>query len=41
MHVVGEKRSREVDWANIERIFVSKPPAEWAAHEMSNKEKAS
>jgi hypothetical protein len=41
MHVVGEKRSREVDWANIERIFVSKPPAEWAVHETANKEKAS
>lgn len=41
MHVVGEKRSREVDWANIERIFVSKPPKQWAVHETPNKEEAS
>lgn len=29
MHVVGEKESRLVDWANVNKVFVSKPPAEW------------
>lgn len=41
MHVVGEKRAREVDWATIDRIFVSKPPAIWAAHEPTKREQDS
>jgi hypothetical protein len=41
MHVVGEKHAREVDWAMVERVFVSKPPAEWALHETPTKEKDS
>ena len=30
MHVVGEKAPRKVEWAEITKIDVSKPPAEWA-----------
>ncbi len=30
MHVVGEKQPRKVPWSNITRVFVSKPPAQWA-----------
>ncbi len=41
MHVVGEKHRRAVDWANIERIFVSKPPAKWAMHNNPFEEKDS
>ena len=41
MHVVGEKQAREVDWANIEKIFVSKPPAKWAVHDRPHQEQAS
>ena len=29
MHVVGEKERRLVDWANVNKVFASKPPAEW------------
>lgn len=29
MHVVGEQSKRLVDWANINKVFVSKPPAAW------------
>jgi|TARA_B110000444_G_C18838952_1_gene597734 hypothetical protein len=38
MHVVGEKHGRSVDWANVERIFVSKPPAKWANHRIAEEE---
>ena len=29
MHVVGEKERRFVDWANVNKVFASRPPAEW------------
>ena len=29
MHVVGEKESRLVNWANVNKVFASRPPAEW------------
>ena len=29
MHVVGEKERRLVDWANVNKVFASRPPAEW------------
>ncbi|MFB1037904.1 MAG: nuclease-related domain-containing protein [Candidatus Poseidoniaceae archaeon] len=29
MHVVGEKERRFVDWGNVNKVFASRPPAEW------------
>ena len=29
MHVVGEARAREILWANVDRIVLSKPPTDW------------
>ena len=29
MHVVGESKPRQIPWACIEKIVLSKPPAEW------------
>ena len=29
MHVVGEPKPRQIPWARIDKIVLSKPPAEW------------
>ena len=39
MHVVGEKNRRLVNWANINKVFVSEPPAEWGKKPNSKKNK--
>ena len=38
MHVVGQKHRRSVDWATVDRVFVSKPPAKWANHRIAEEE---
>jgi hypothetical protein len=35
MHVVGEKESRLVNWANVNKVFVSRPSAEWGEKPIS------
>ena len=39
MHVVGEQSRRLVDWANINKVFVSKPPAKWGQKPSSKQNK--
>ena len=39
MHVVGEKERRLVDWANVNKVFASRPPAEWGEKPNSKRDK--
>jgi hypothetical protein len=39
MHVVGEQTRRLVNWANINKVFVSRPPAKWGNKPSSKRNK--
>ena len=39
MHVVGEQTRRLVAWSNINKVFVSKPPAKWGSKPSSKRNK--
>jgi len=39
MHVVGDKKRRLVKWANINKVFASKPPAKWGEKPNSKRNK--